>query len=173
MRIVLLIAASLLLACERTRPDPPSDTHPSPPSADTRPAPVLATPPLRLTLEAPARVVQGAVVPIRMVAHNTGVHPLVLETGDSAYTFNFVVTAPGGREVWSRMHRVQAIPLVRHERTIAPGQEIAFADNWELRDNEGRPVLPGKYLVSALLDADTMAYRMLRTHPHRLVIAPR
>jgi hypothetical protein len=164
MRIVL-VAALLLAACDRPPPEPPS--------IDTRPAPVLATPPLRLTLQAPAEVRPGGVVPIRLAVRNAGTGPLTLEMGDSASSFDFVVTGPDGRELWSRMHSVQAIPLVLHERELSPGREIVFTDEWDLRDTRGRAVPLGSYTLHALLDADTMPYRMLKTPPQTLVVTPR
>jgi hypothetical protein len=164
MRIVL-VAALLLAACDRPPPEPPS--------ADARPAPVLATPPLRLTLQAPAEVRPGGAVPMRLVARNAGTASLTLAMGDSASSFDFVVNGPDGRELWSRMHSVQAVPLILHERQLSPGREIVFTDQWDLRDNRGRAVPPGRYTLHALLDADTMPYRMLKTPPQTLVVTPR
>lgn len=161
----MLVATLLLAACDQTRPDPPS--------ADTRPAPVLAAPPLRLALDAPAAVRAGAVVHMRLVARNEGTGPLTLKMGDSAFSFDFVVTGPEGRELWSRMHSVQVIPLILRERELSPSREIVFTDDWDLRDNRGRPVPPGRYTLHALLDADTMPYRMLKTPPRTLVVTPR
>lgn len=164
MRIVP-VAALLLAACDRPPPEPAS--------TDTRPAPVLATPPLRLTLQAPAQVRPEGVVLMRLAARNAGSVPLTLEMGDSASSFDFVVTGPDGRELWSRMHSVQAIPLVLEERELPPGREIVFTEEWDLRDNRGRPIPPGRYTLHALLDADTMPYRMLKTPPQTLVVTPR
>jgi hypothetical protein len=93
--------------------------------------------------------------------------------GDSAFSFDFVVTGPEGHELWSRMHSVKVIPLILRERELSPYREFVFTDDWDLRDNRGRPVPPGRYTLHALLDADTMPYRMLKTPPRTLVVTPR
>jgi hypothetical protein len=126
-----------------------------------------------MDLVAPAEVRQGDLVPLRLTARNTGGRPLRLEMGDSAYSFDFVVTGPGGGESWSRMHDIEAIPLALHERQLPPGGEIVFTDNWDLRDNRGHPVPPGRYTLHALLDADTMPHRMLKTPGQTVIVAPR
>jgi hypothetical protein len=126
-----------------------------------------------MDLLAPAVVEQGDVVPLRLTIRNSGNGPLTLEMGDSAYSFDFVVTGPGGGELWSRMHGVEAIPLALRERRLPPGGKIVFIDDWDLRDNRGCPVPAGRYALHALLDADTMPHRMLRTPSQRLVVAPR
>ncbi|HEX8212850.1 MAG TPA: BsuPI-related putative proteinase inhibitor [Longimicrobium sp.] len=126
-----------------------------------------------MDLAVPAEVRQGDVVPLRLTARNTGTRPLTLEMGDSAYSFDFVVTGSDGGELWSRMHHVEAIPLALRERQLPPGGEIVFMDDWDLRDNRGCPVPPGRYTLHALIDADTMPHRMLRTPSRTLIVAPR
>jgi hypothetical protein len=109
-------------------------------------------------------------VPLQLSISNLGDQPIELQTGDSAYSFDFVVARPDGEEVWSRLHDVEAIPAIGITRVLAPGENMTFEDHWNLQTNEGKRADPGTYLVYGLLDADTVPYRMLRTESKSLSI---
>lgn len=164
MRTCWVVMALASLGCG------PAEDRDSPSAVD---APTVAaqaaTPPaaLRAELHAPATA-DGGPVPLELVVRNTGRTPAPLGTGDSATTFDLVVADSAGAVVWSRLQRVEEIPLVLVERTLAPGAALRFSDAWDLRDNAGRPVPPGAYTVHGLLDTNESAD--LRTVPRTLVV---
>ncbi|HEY0019629.1 MAG TPA: hypothetical protein VGC13_25220 [Longimicrobium sp.] len=128
-----------------------------------------ATPPAPLRVEVHAApAVQGRPVPLELVVRNVGRTPAALGTGDSATTFDLVVTGRDGRVVWNRLHAIEEIPLVLIERIVPPGGTMRFTDRWDLRDNTGRPVPPGTYSVYGLVDTNESAD--LRTAARPLVV---
>lgn len=165
MRLLWICAIlSILGSCQRRAPEPRGDHEAE------LPASVLASYPLRLDLLVPPRAEPGQPVHIQLTLTNIGDQPVRIETGDSAYSFDLVVTRPDGKTVWSRLHEVEAIPLVGRTRVLAPGEGMTFEDHWDLRTDQGKQVASGTYLVYGLLDADSIPYRMLRTEPRTLSI---
>jgi hypothetical protein len=90
---------------------------------------------------------------MELVVRNVSDRPVYLGTGDSASTFDFVVTHEDGTEVWNRLHG-QIIPLILIERVLKPGQTIRFRDIWDQRSNRGRRVRPGTYSVHGALSTN-------------------
>lgn len=105
---------------------------------------------LVLHLELPARAARGAPVPIRLALENRGDAPVAVGLGGRPVAFDLLVARPDGAELWSRLHG-QGIAAVLQERRLAPGEVLHFQDSWNQRDNQGRQVPPGRYLVWGVL----------------------
>jgi hypothetical protein len=128
---------------------------------------MLSAPDLVLEVSAPAQVEAGKPVLMELVVRNAGTQPLYLGTGDSTTTFDFLVADEAGRVLWNRMYDREAL-LILIERTLAPGQEIRFADVWHQQTNDGSKIRPGTYQVRATLD--TSAPEDLSTARRTLVV---
>jgi hypothetical protein len=115
-------------------------------------------------------------LPLRLVVHNSSKRPVWLETGDSSYAFDFVVSDSLGAQVWSRLHsrRSDPIPAIIRSRPIAPGDSVVFTDVWDQRTNAGDLVRPGSYWVRGTLNTheDRKNEVDMRTAAHPLVIEP-
>ena len=66
------------------------------------------------------------------------------------------------------MHDREALASL-HEHTLAPGQDLRFADTWNQLSNDGAQVPEGIYHVQGTLDVQGEAD--LRTSPTRLAIS--
>jgi hypothetical protein len=130
---------------------------------------------LKVKVDVPSHVARGAAVPLRLVVHNSSSRPVWLETGDSAYAFDLVVSDSLGAQVWSRLRsrRDEPIPMIIRSRPIAPGDSVMFTDLWDQRTNAGNPAMPGRYSIRGTLDTheDRKSAVDVRTTPKWLVIA--
>lgn len=131
---------------------------------------------LEVKVDAPSQSARGQPLPLRIVVHNSSRRPVWLETGDSAYAFDFVVSDSLGAQVWSRLHsrRNDPIPMIIRSRPIAPGDSVVFADLWNLRTNAGDRALPGRYWLRGTLDTheDRKNEVDVRTAAKPMVIEP-
>ncbi|HET8624293.1 MAG TPA: BsuPI-related putative proteinase inhibitor [Gemmatimonadales bacterium] len=64
-----------------------------------------------------------------------------------------LVTDSRGAAVWRRLEG-EVIAAILGIRTLGPGEIISFEDVWPQRDDRGKPVGPGTYLVVGLLPTD-------------------
>jgi hypothetical protein len=123
---------------------------------------------ISLHLQSPSEVEPGEAVPLLLIARNDSRRALYLGTGDSTTTFDIRVVDRFGKTVWKRMHDRESLASL-HERTLAPGQDLRFADTWDQRTNEGALVPAGIYHVQGTLDAQ--GETDLETTPKRLKIS--
>lgn len=109
---------------------------------------------LTVEIDIPSQATGGHPLPLRLVVHNSSSRPVWLETGDSAYAFDFVVSDSVGAEVWSRLRsrRNDPIPMIIRSRPVAAGDSVVFADSWNQRTNGGFPARPGRYWIRGILD---------------------
>jgi hypothetical protein len=147
------------LSTRRSPPDPPAPAT----------AALLDPAAISLNLQIPSTVKPGEAVPLLLVARNDSSQAVYLGTGDSTTTFDIRIVDRSGKTVWRRMHDREALASL-HEHTLAPGQDLRFADTWDQRSNEGARVPAGIYSVQGLLDAQGEAD--LKTTPKRLEISP-
>lgn len=116
-------------------------------------------PPLALRLEIPSSTPTepfwklGQKLPLKLKLKNISDQPVGLTLlGQPAY--DFVVTQGyDGPEVW-RWSQGKAIQEIAELRTLAPNEELEFVEAWDLRDNAGTPILPGRYAVRGLLNVE-------------------
>jgi hypothetical protein len=99
-----------------------------------------------------------------------------LETGDSAYAFDFAISDSLGAQVWSRLHsrRGEPVPMIIRSRPIAPGDSVVFTDSWHQRTNAGVPAMPGRYWIRGTLDTheDRKDEIDVRTDAKPIVVEP-
>jgi len=149
--LVLALAVSACRAPERDArelPRAPASTPSSPASS----APVTPSPAdsLRLTLDVPREVAAGEAVPLVLRIESLAARPLDLYLQGRDVTFDVVVTAADGREVWRRLEG-EVIQAVVRLQPIAPGETIERRATWDQRTREGRAAPPGDYRLRALL----------------------
>lgn len=119
-------------------------------------------------LELPDTVRPGDEVPITLRVRNTGTGPVELRMTGDPVAFDLFVTRPDGTEVLRRLHG-EVIAEVLQQRFLPPGEAIELPDQWQQRDDEGRPVAPGTYYVQGIVPAEDLD---LTSGRHRLVISP-
>ena len=124
----------------------------------------------------PLQATYGQPIPVRMAVRNTSDRPVWLETGDSAYAFDIVVTDSAGAEVWSRLRsrRADAIPAIIRSHPIAPGDSVLYTDWWDQRTNAGKQVAPGLYRIRGVLDTheDAESVADMRTARETVRVVP-
>jgi hypothetical protein len=100
------------------------------------------------TVNLPKASVQvGEPATIRLVLRNVGARDTALSlVGSVEQRFDILVLDSAGREIWSRLHQ-QDIDLGRIVLPLNVGDSLVFTDQWNQRDNSGRPVSPGSYEV--------------------------
>lgn len=131
---------------------------------------------LKVEIDVPSQATRGRPLPLRLVVHNSSSRPVWLETGDSAYAFDFVVSDSMGAEVWSRLHsrRSDPVPMIIRSHPIAAGDSVVFTDSWSQRTNGGEAVTPGRYWVRGTLDTheDRKNEADVRTAARTIAIEP-
>jgi hypothetical protein len=131
---------------------------------------------LKAKVDVPLHAPRGAAVPLRLVVHNSSDSPVWLETGDSAYAFDFVVSDSSGAQVWSRLQsrRNDPVPMIIRSRPIAPGDSVVFTDSWNQRTDGGDPAMPGRYSIRGTLDTheDLKIESDMRTPAQSMQIGP-
>jgi hypothetical protein len=131
---------------------------------------------LKVKVDGPSHSPGGRALPLRLVVRNSSERPVWLETGDSSYAFDFVVSDSLGAQVWSRLYsrRNDPIPMIIRSRPIAPGDSVVFTDTWYQRTNAGEPARPGRYWVRGTLDTheDRENESDMRTAARPMMIEP-
>ncbi len=104
---------------------------------------------LRLVLSADRTVyARGEPVELTLSVTNPGPTPITL-TAPSSQRYDFTVLKDG-TEVW-RWSAGRMFLTVLTDLTIPPGETRAFTETWDQRDQSGRPVSPGEYVVVGVL----------------------
>ncbi|WP_331048286.1 hypothetical protein [Gemmatimonas sp.] len=132
-RIVALSAlfAGVLLGCDRS-------TEPAKRS------------PLRLSLDAPATVVQGDMMRLTITITNSSsaTHTAVFPGSVETLYVNAVALSTAGDTAWASPGWVT---LPAASMTFAPGGNHSVPMQWALIDRQGTPVAPGTYRLKAWL----------------------
>ncbi|MEM0208291.1 MAG: BsuPI-related putative proteinase inhibitor [Thermofilum sp.] len=83
---------------------------------------------------------------------------------------DFVISTSSGTEIWRWGHEKPVQPLVIH-KILNPGDYLRFEAKWDQRDNMGKSVPPGHYIVYGLLRV--ASDKQLKTPPTRLSVGSR
>ncbi len=59
-----------------------------------------------------------------------------------------IVVSQAGREVW-RWSNDRSFAQVTGSLTLSPGQSVEYTERWNGQDNQGTPVTPGTYTITA------------------------
>lgn len=106
---------------------------------------------LRVTTELRAARVsrnQETAVPLRLVVRNQSGRRLMIPMGGQR--FDFQVFDAEGNRVWSWAHD-KAFIMILEQRSLESDEEMIFTARWDLRDQQGRLVRPGRYMVRGVL----------------------
>ncbi len=90
---------------------------------------------------------RGEPVRLSLTKTNVTTAPVVI-THRSSQRFDFIVTL-AGREVW-RWSAGRFFTFAIERVTLPPGQNLVFVQTWNQTTNEGVPVRPGVYTVTAV-----------------------
>jgi hypothetical protein len=69
--------------------------------------------------------------------------------------FDIFVTEQDGTPVWHRLENT-SVPDMVHERRVQPREALTFETLWNQRNNAGKPIGPGTYVVRGVLIMDPM-----------------
>ena len=106
-----------------------------------------------MTLEAPARVRQGAPVPLVFTITNTDKVPVTVPLLGRTPTADFQISDPRGRAIWSRLRGQTMLGTLRLFQLDA-GKSLSFRQAWNQRTDTGGPAPPGEYLIRGVLLTD-------------------
>jgi len=106
-----------------------------------------------VTLEAPARVRQGAPVPLVFTITNTDKVPVTVPLLGRTPTADFQISDPRGRAIWSRLRGQTMLGALRLFQLDA-GKSLSFRQAWNQRTDTGGPAPPGEYLIRGVLLTD-------------------
>ena len=152
--VVLLLVASMRWARDPADPQP-GDGESSSHS-------------LALELDAPPAARLGETVPLRLSLSHAGDHPVQVALGGRP-AYDFVIAQPDGTEVW-RWSYGQFVQQILQLTTVRPGEAVDFTAAWSQRDNAGKAVPAGAYVVRGILNVDPPG--ILQTDPWTLHVAP-
>lgn len=110
--------------------------------------------PIEQRLDAPDTVPAGSITDLRIELLNRGDQPVeFLLTGGQPPAYDFQVLRADRSVVWT-LRGDQPVPAIGFPATLSPGDTLRYAAKWNLRDEFGRPVPPGTYLVRGLVYTD-------------------
>jgi hypothetical protein len=72
----------------------------------------------------------------------------ITRTFPDAQQYDFAAKIRDGDEVW-RWSSGMSFAEVQSEETYQPGEQLTFLETWDQLDNEGQPVEPGQYQLTA------------------------
>jgi hypothetical protein len=110
----------------------------------------------------------GEAVPITLRLTNTSRKPATVYLQGRPVAFDIIVSRHDGEVVWRRLEGA-VVPAVLQVRTLGPGEVLEFNDSWSQRNNQGKPVRPGEYLVAGVLPTDPPAELRTKTVPLRIL----
>ena len=101
---------------------------------------------LRLVLKVEGRNFPiGEPIKIELKLKNASKEPVTI-TFPTSQRFDLVVSDTEGKEVWRWSHGKVFLQVIQ-EVTLEPGEELEFKATWDQRDNEGRQVPSGAYVM--------------------------
>lgn len=89
---------------------------------------------------------RGRGIPLRVVVRNRSDRPLQIPMGGQQFDFRIY---RNGQLVWNWAHE-KAFIMILQQRTLEPEEEIVYTALWNMRNNEGQPVEPGRYVVRGM-----------------------
>lgn len=104
---------------------------------------------LLLTLDFEPEVESGKPVLFSVKLSNVGEEAETIEVPGGPI-LDVYVRGMNGKTLWNHFHD-RFVPLILTVETIEPGGAIERSIQWDQADNDGSPVGPGTYLVSAQL----------------------
>ena len=119
-----------------------------------------------LSLEAPDEVEEGQTVNLKLIWRNLTDKPVELTLGGRP-AYDFVVTTNEGKKIW-RWLEGQTVQDILEIKTVDPGQKLEFMLDWQLVDQAGAALAPGRYLVQGILNLEPPA--VIKTKPKPLII---
>jgi hypothetical protein len=122
-------------------PERPPDAQPS---SGSDAVDITLSDSLRLSLGVPAHSAAGTPVPFTLTVENVSGRPLDLYLRGRTIAFDIVVLDSAGVPVWRRLEG-EMIPAILRLDALAPGQLLELSDQWDQRDNAGRPASAGDY----------------------------
>jgi hypothetical protein len=135
-----------------------------------------------MLLEVPASVHLGERVPLKLTVENVTEAPVefgITGREDTNYlgSYDFVVTADAGSEVWRWLATLEAVELPLSHVKLEPGEQLRFEQEWPQADNRGRAVEPGTYMIHGVLSferagSQKVGLETLETDEEELVISP-
>lgn len=127
-------------------PEPAPVVDPLPKSAST---PSQLAQALSVTLEIGEETFgRGEVVPLQLVVTNRSRRAAVLPFG-SGQQFDFEAVQ-NGNVIWN-WGRDRAFTKVFTKMTLEPGEKVVYESSWSQRDNHGRRVRPGTYILRGVI----------------------
>jgi hypothetical protein len=113
---------------------------------------VTASAPDSLAIELLVRAEVGAGEPVHFVLRiaNRGPRPVDLYLRGRALTLDLEVTRASGEVVWRRLAGA-IIPAIVHLRTLAPGERLEVAADWDQRTARWAVAGTGEYRARGLL----------------------
>lgn len=151
--LALFISASMLLAglfltgCSRGEVDIPSSGVGQEQNQQT-PTPDKTSKVVETTLNL---IEQGKALKLDFSLKNSSDKELDLLFG-SGHQFDIIVTDSKGSEVYNWAED-KAFTQALIEKTLAPGQELIFSEEWGYTDTKGEPLPSGKYSVRVNIKA--------------------
>lgn len=141
-----MAAALILVACQ-------PDSQVPVPSPDSRRVATATNDSLRLVLELPARARAGEEITIALHTTNVTDRTLELYLQGREPTADVVVRTSSNHVVWHLLAGA-AVPGILRLEPLAPGATLTVRASWGLIGDDGAPVAPGVYEVSAQLLAE-------------------
>jgi hypothetical protein len=135
------MALLILLGCGTSVPERPPDPQPA---SGSNAVDITLSDSLRLSLGVPAHSAAGTPVPFILTIANVSGRPLDLYLRGRTIAFDIVVLDSAGTAIWRRLEG-EIIPAVLRLEILAPGQLLDLSDEWDQRDDAGRPVSAGRY----------------------------
>ncbi len=89
---------------------------------------------------------RGRGIPLRVVVRNTSNRTLQIPMGGQQFDFRIY---RNGELVWNWAHEKAFIQILQ-QRTLEPDEEIIYTALWNMRNNAGQPVQPGRYVVRGM-----------------------
>jgi hypothetical protein len=117
----------------------------------------------------PGKVHVGEKVPITLRLTNTARVPVEAYFQGRPVAYDVIISRADSSVVWRRLEG-SFVSAVLQVRTLAPGESLEFKETWSQRNNSGKPVPPGEYLVTGVLPTDPPA--KLQTAAVPLLIEP-
>jgi hypothetical protein len=103
-----------------------------------------------IELIAPPSLRRGDTVEIAVRVRNDETRPVDLELSGRPVTFDVVIRAADGAEVWRRLRGGAVAELLAVLR-LAPGEAHDFSVRWAGVDEAGVPAPPGRYTLQGMI----------------------
>ena len=108
---------------------------------------------MHLEIAVPPEARAGDSVPIVLRLVNDGSAQVEVALQGRPVAFDISVTRPDGSLVWRRLDG-ETVTAILQLRALPAGDTLVFRADWDQTDASGRPVPPGKYLVTGVLPSD-------------------